>query len=105
MKVLLIVSTKDYQDKEYEDTRSELENGGAEVKVASSVSGQASGKFGGSAEIDAVLDEVNVDDYDCLAFIGGPGAVNYQYDEKAHRIVKEAVEKGRVRWETIRVDF
>lgn len=96
MKILLIVSAKDYQDKEYEDTRNELEKGGAEVKVASSSSGQANGKFGGSIEVDVVLEEVNVDDYDCLAFIGGSGATNYQHDEKAHRIAKEATEKGKI---------
>lgn len=96
MKALFIVAPEAYQDKEYGDTRTELEKGNVNIEVASSKSGEAQGKFGGKVKIDKTADQVNVDDYDAIIFIGGPGAVNFQHDKEAHRIIKETQDKQKL---------
>lgn len=92
--ILLIIAPEGYQDIEYETPKGILENAGFSVVTASSRTGTCSGKLDGTAEATVALAEVNVEDYLAVAFIGGPGAINYQQDESAYRIAKEATEKS-----------
>lgn len=89
-KALLIIAFQDFQDIEYGETRKALEQAGVKTVVASSKLGKAQGKLGGKISVDIVLDQVNVDEYDAIIFIGGPGAVNYIKNEVALKIAKEA---------------
>lgn len=90
-KALLIIAQKDYQDREYERTRAELERSGLEVTVAGGEGGTCTGKFGGSVRSAVPLRQVKVEDFDLIAFIGGPGAEAYVNDVEALRIANEAV--------------
>lgn len=96
MKALLIIAHEGYQDQEYEDTRIALEKGDVQISIASLQGGEAHGKFGGSAKVDKILNEVNIDNYDAIVFIGGPGAIQFQHDPEAHRIAKQTQEKEKV---------
>jgi protease I len=96
MKAVLIIAKKGYQDVEYGNTRKGLEEAGIEVTVAGSEVGDAEGGLGGSTTIDKAMSEIQVDDFDAVVYIGGPGASGYQQDPEAHRIAKEAVEKGKI---------
>lgn len=96
MKALLIIAYEDYHDEEYGKTRQELEKVGIEVEVASTNLGEAKGKLGGRVPVDLLLDQVEVLKYDAIIFIGGPGAVNYINDKKAHKIAKKAVESNKI---------
>ncbi|MBW2995753.1 DJ-1/PfpI family protein [Candidatus Woesearchaeota archaeon] len=73
-KVLLVVAQTDFQPMEYEDTRAELEKAGVSVEVASFEVGEAIGADGSKAEVDVAIKDVNVEDYDAVALIGGSGA-------------------------------
>lgn len=96
MKALLILAAEGYQEKEYGDTRKKLEEGGVEIVIGSSDRKRARGKLGSVTRVDIALNEAHARDYDAIVFIGGPGAVEYQEDKEAHRIAKEAGEKGKV---------
>ncbi|MDO8469116.1 MAG: DJ-1/PfpI family protein [Candidatus Peribacter sp.] len=88
---LIIIAPKDYQDREYERTRAELERGGLAITVAGGDGGTCTGKFGGSVQNALPLRQVKVADFDCIAFIGGPGAEAYVSNPEALRIAHEAV--------------
>ncbi|MDD5040961.1 MAG: DJ-1/PfpI family protein [Candidatus Peribacteraceae bacterium] len=90
-KALLILAQQNYQDREYERTRAEMERGGLAVTVAAGEGGSSTGRFGGSVQGALPLKQVNVTDFDCIAFIGGPGAEAYVRHPEALRIAHEAV--------------
>ncbi|MCD6471302.1 DJ-1/PfpI family protein [bacterium] len=95
-KVILVVAFRGFQDIEYSDTRAELEKMNIDVDVASSSLGEAVGKFGKKVNVDKLISEVNLDDYDALVFIGGPGAVEYIENNQAHQLARQAIEKNKV---------
>lgn len=96
MKALFILAQQGYQDLEYEDTKKELEEAGIETVVASKKIGLCKGKLGGSVQATVSINEVNVEDYEAIIFIGGPGAVQYQQDVQAHLTAQEAVTEKKV---------
>lgn len=95
-KVVIIVAYKDYQDIEYRDTREAFNEAGYQVKIASSSLGQASGKLGGSLEVDVALSELDVANFDAVVFVGGPGAQEYVDDAQAHKVAQDTVSQDKV---------
>ena len=92
MKALLIVAQKDFQPVEYKGTRDELEAAGISVTVASFEEGDAIDKEGGKIKVDISFKDVNVEDYDAVVLIGGPGTVqligNSDVEEDIAEIIK-----------------
>lgn len=92
----LIIAFEGFQDKEYGDTREVLEKAGIKTGVFSSKKGEAQGKMGEMVKIEKTIEELRVDDYEAIVFIGGPGALEYLENRTAWRIAREAVEKNKV---------
>jgi protease I len=88
-KILLVVAKEKFRDEEYLETRETLEEGGVKVRVAALEGGEAIGMFGAKANIDLVVEEVNAEDFDGVAFIGGGGIVPLVNDE---RLIKLALD-------------
>jgi len=95
-KALIVIAQQRYQEKEFSGTRSGLESAGFEIVVASRDGGLCTSKSDVTQQADLKLSDVNVDDYDRVAFIGGPGAREYQQNDEAKRIAREATQKGKV---------
>ena len=95
MKALLILAQKDYQDLEYAGTRSGLESAGYEITIASSEACPCVGKFGDHVEAQISLKDVDVTEFEKIAFIGGPGACGFINDPEAQRIARETIEQGK----------
>ncbi len=95
-KILLIVASEDFKDEEYFVTKEVLEDGGFYVETASNVSETAFGSDGGEARIDLTLDEVNIDDYEGIFFIGGSGALKDLDNETSYNIAKKTIESKKV---------
>ena len=96
LKAVLIIAFRGFQDQEYANTKDSLEKNGIEVITASSSKGEAEGKFGEKIKIEKTIEEINVDDFNAIVFIGGPGAQEYIDNKTAHKIAKEATEKGKI---------
>ncbi len=92
---LLILAQQDYQDLEYAGTRQGLESAGYEIVIASMKAGKCKGKFGGKEKATLALKEVDVNEFDKIAFIGGPGACAFINDPEAQRIARESIEQGK----------
>lgn len=95
-RALLIIACENFRDEEYLHTREELEKAGVSVRVASTRKGTCTGMFGTKASAELSLDEVVVDEYDAIIFIGGSGVPSVRANPKSVEIVKEAYEKGKV---------
>lgn len=95
-KIAMVIAFRDFRDEEYFIPKEILEAVGAEITTVSSSLGKAIGKLGGDTEVDVLLKDLKVQEYDVILFIGGPGAQQYFDDGTAHQIAKEAVENSKV---------
>ena len=95
-KVAMIIAFRDFRDEEYMIPKKVLESAGAEIITVSTSLGEAIGKLGGEAEVNALLKDIKVEDYDAVLFIGGPGAFKYIDDETCHQIAREIIENNKV---------
>jgi protease I len=93
--VLFIIAAQGYQDLEYEEPKKVLEKKGHKVTTASTAM-QATGSLGGTATVDILLPEAKVENYDAIAFIGGPGSSIYFNNETAHTLAKTFNEAGKL---------
>jgi protease I len=48
------------------------------------------------AAVDIPFDQVKVNDYDAILFIGGPGSFDYYNNSTCHKIAQEAVKEGKI---------
>ena len=95
-KVLLIVAKRDFEDIEYNKTRKALDDAGMQCTVASTKTGSLQGRKGKRVKSDVELKDVVVADYDGVVIIGGGGIKKEWKNGDAHRIVREAMDQGKV---------
>jgi protease I len=94
--ILMIISPKNFQDFEYNTPKSIFEKENYNIITASSGVDVALGAFGFKQEIDLDISDVEVKNYDAIIFIGGGGAVQYQNNEIAQNICKEAIKQKKL---------
>ncbi len=96
-KVVFIVSHEGFRDEELKIPMEMIKEKGADVSIASDGKGKAKGALGMEVNIDFDLNEVKVDEYDAIVFIGGPGTPKHLWgNHEAISIVKEAYGKGKI---------
>lgn len=95
-KILMIVANNKFRDEELQKPQKIFVKQGAEVTIASSSLKTATGMFGAKAKPDILIDDVKVEDYDAIVFVGGSGASEYWNNPTAHNIAKEAVESNKI---------
>lgn len=95
-KVAMIVAFRDFRDDEYFVPKEVLEGAGIEITTVSDQEGTAIGADGGEVEVDILLGNFQVQDFDAIVFIGGPGALGHLDNEESYRIAKETVAEGKV---------
>lgn len=94
--VVMVLAHEGFRDEEYQVPRSIFEEGGLRVTVASSDTTPAKGMLGLEVKVDILLEDVNVENYDCVIFVGGVGAKEYWDSPVAHSLARAAVELDRV---------
>lgn len=95
-KILMVVSWRDFRDEEYFVTRQILEKAGIKAATASMRRGMALGSLGGEVEVDLLLAEANLEDFDGIIFVGGPGAHQHINNPAFHKIAQEALGAGKI---------
>lgn len=96
-RVLLIISFKDFRDEEFKIPFEVFTGAGIKVDVASDQTGKAIGVLGLEVQVNLSLETVNVDLYDAIVFVGGPGTPRHLWgNPEAVRIANEAYEKGKI---------
>ncbi|MEM5875685.1 MAG: DJ-1/PfpI family protein [candidate division WOR-3 bacterium] len=96
-KVLFIIAKQGFRDEEYFIPKSILEEK-FEVKTASNSKEKsiALGFLGGEAEVDINYEDINVDDFDAIIFVGGQGALKNLDNEISYKIAQEAINKNKI---------
>lgn len=95
-KALFVIAFRNFRDEELFVPKEILEKAGWEVKIASLVKGLAQGADGGEINVDFLIEEVNVDDFDLFVFVGGPGMVENLDNSRFHNLAQKAKESGKV---------
>lgn len=93
---VMIVAHKGFRDEELFKPRKILESSGVKVTIASSSLGECKGMLGGTISADIKLEDIKLDDYDAIIFVGGSGARQFWNDPLAHKLAKEAEEKDKL---------
>ncbi len=95
-KAVLIVAADNFRDEELFDTKRVLEAAGVETVIASSRIGIIRGMLGGTAEARIPLNQLRVDDYNAIIFVGGSGSAEYFNNPIALSIAREAAARRKV---------
>ncbi len=95
-KILFVIAFKDFRDEEFFEPKEILEKAGFQIDVASTEKGTAVGVNGGEAEVNFAVEEVNVDDYQAIVFVGGPGASRNIENQRFHHLAREAMAKNKI---------
>lgn len=96
-KILFIVASEGFQPLEYFEPKKVLEAAGVQIITASNKVGQVFAAHSDqSADAELTLENVNVDDFDGVFFIGGPGALEHLDDKSSYRVLQDAMEKGKL---------
>jgi protease I len=93
----LIIASGNFQDQELFVTQRALEAAGVQTVIASTRLGLVRGMQGSVAEAKILVNQLGVDDFDVIIFIGGSGAVvEYFGNPLILNIVREAARKRKV---------
>jgi len=95
-RAVLIAARENFRDEELFETRRVLTAAGVETVIASTTIGTIRGMLGSIAEARILVNQVRVDDYDAIIFIGGSGAAEYFDNPVALNIAREAAHKRKV---------
>ncbi len=90
-KVVMIIAKKDFRDEELLEPKKILEDNGIEVKVASTVLGEAKGVLGAKVTTDLLVKDIRVSDFDALVFVGGAGAEQDWDYPLAHKLAQDTL--------------
>jgi SagB-type dehydrogenase family enzyme len=95
-KAVLIVPAAQFADAEFFETQRILNEAGIVPVVASSKFGVIQGALGGIAASEITIDNLKVEDYEAVVFIGGPGVAEYFNNPAVLRIAREASARNKV---------
>jgi len=95
-KTAMIIAFEDFKDEEYFVPKEVLEKAGVEVTTVSNQSGIAKGAGGGQTQVDVLVSQLKVDDYQAIIFIGGPGCLKSLDNQASYQVTQEAVKQNKI---------
>lgn len=95
-KAVMIIAQNNFQDDEFLRPKAVLEENGIDVTVASTSLDEATGMLGAKVKPDILVDEVDVNNFDIIVFVGGSGATQYLDDPMAHEIARDGIRANRI---------
>ena len=95
-KIALIIAFKGFMDEEYFIPLQNFNDAGFEVVTVSTSLGTALGFYGAEAEVDILIEDLNVKEFDAIVFIGGNGTVKHLDDPDFHNVAKDAVKNEKL---------
>ena len=93
---LFIIPPKNFRDEELFRPQKILEDHNIVTHIASKNTGEIIGMLNGKTTATISIEEINVDDYDIIIFVGGKGTFSYFNDEIIRKIAIESVAKNKV---------
>ena len=97
IRVLMIIAPEDFRDEELLEPKELLTKAGAQVSVASTQAGEASGMLGAKVTPDSVVTGLNASDYHAVVVVGGMGSPTHLWNNpKVLQLLQETNSEGRV---------
>ncbi len=94
--ICMIIAFQGFRDEELLVPKGIFESRGYNVEVFSSRKGQAQGMVGTKIKVDKTLEDIDVDKFQAVIFVGGIGAKEYWDSPQAHKIARETLSKGKI---------
>ncbi|MFW5746465.1 MAG: DJ-1/PfpI family protein [Nanoarchaeota archaeon] len=95
-RVLILIAPKNFQDHEFAAPRRILSEGGHTCTVLSTTHQMCTGKFGMEVLPDLTVNEVDMDGFEALVLIGGPGAPLLAENQGILEIIRCAEQKKKI---------
>ncbi len=95
-KAVMIIAQDNFRDEELLQPKKILQDGGIIVKIASRKKTEAKGTLGARVMPDMTLQDINVQDFDAVIFVGGGGSSTYWDDPTAHKVAGDAYSANKV---------
>ena len=86
----MIIAYKDFRDEEYLIPKEILQARGARISTISTKDGKAVGAFGATTNVDVLIKNLVVKNFEAVLFIGGEGMVKHIDDANFHRVARDA---------------
>jgi len=95
-KIAMIISFEGFMDEEYFVPAQNFIAVGFEIVTVSTSLGTAVAFYGGEVEVDILIENLNVKDFDAVVFVGGNGSVKHLNDEQFHNVAKETINNNKI---------
>lgn len=95
-KVLMVISFENFRDEELLVPKDILEKNGLKVDIASTKKGIATGMLGAKVKVEMTINEVKIENYDGIIFVGGIGVEKLFDDPFALKLAQEFYEKKKI---------
>jgi len=92
----IIVASQNFREEEFFETKRALDAAGVQTVIVSTRIGTLRGMLGRITEANVLVGQLNVNDYDAIIFIGGPGAVEYVANPFALNLAREAIRTRKI---------
>ncbi|GMO64422.1 MAG: DJ-1/PfpI/YhbO family deglycase/protease [Endomicrobiia bacterium] len=94
-KIIFVTAPEEFRDEEYYKPKKILEEVGIEVITASLKIGELNGRFGYKAMSTFTIQDITLNDFDAIAYIGGNGSSVFFNNPYALRLAKDFFEYGK----------
>jgi len=95
-RIAMIIAHEGFRDEEFEKPYEMFTRGGASVEIVSTDLSEATGMLGKKVKPTMLIDNLSVDQFDAVVFVGGAGSQVYFDDARALSIAREANEKNKI---------
>lgn len=86
--IILVVAHTGFQPLEYSIPKKILTDAGFKVITASTIAGTATSSIGTTTKVDITLDKLNLNDFDGIYFVGGPGALDNLDNATSYKLLQ-----------------
>ena len=94
--IAMVIAFRNFRDEEYLVPKEILEKAGASITTVSNKEGIARGAGGSEAKVDLLVSQVNMDNFDALVFVGGPGCLENLDNKDSYNLIQEAIQKKKL---------
>jgi len=94
--IVMIIGSKDFRDEEYFEPKEIFTDASVHVTTASTTLDSAISMFGIRVKPDMLFENIKVENFDAIVFVGGLGAKEYFDSKVAHKIAQDAVKQNKI---------
>ena len=96
-KILMVIAPEQFRDEELLEPKKIFLDAGAQVAVASTSRGTATGMLGAKVEPDLLIGQARAADYDAVVVVGGMGSPEHLWDnQELHSLLQQCQKDGKI---------